>query len=89
MGDARTIISGDNNKSTIKNYNNDSVPNTSVAFTDFKNEVRKQEEFELDYRANNPGKRTPTSHLLFFENSNSIKTVVIDSEVRLSDGTSK
>jgi len=47
MGDARTIILGDNNKSTIKNANNDSIPNTSVAYTDFKDELLRQEDFEF------------------------------------------
>jgi len=41
MAEARIIINGDNNKSTIKNYNNDSVPNSSVAYTDFKDEILK------------------------------------------------
>lgn len=92
MGDARTIILGDNNKSTIKNYNNDSVPNTSVAYTDFKDEIRKQEQFDEKYRIENGlsnKEKTPVGHLLFTGKSNTIKTVVIDSEVKMPDGTSK
>jgi hypothetical protein len=41
MAEAKIIVNGDNNKSTIKNYNNDSVPNASVAYTDFKDEILK------------------------------------------------
>ena len=92
MGDARTIILGDNNRSTIKNYNNDSVPNTSVAYTDFKDEIRKQEKFDERYRIEhglNDKEKTPVGHLLFTGKSNTIKTVVIDSEVKMPDGTSK
>lgn len=91
MGDARTIILGDNNKSTIKNANNDSIPNTSVAYTDFKDELLRQEDFEFQYRSNpeNKGKKTPVGHLLFIGKSNAIKTVVVDTEIIMPDKTSK
>lgn len=96
MAEARIIINGDNNKSTIKNYNNDSVPNASVAYTDFKDEILRQDEFSAqrnkqlyDEGSKNELERAPISFLLFHEQSNAIQTVVVDSEIKMPDGTSK
>lgn len=96
MAEARTIINGDNNKSTIKNYNNDSVPNASVAYTDFKDELLKQDDYsfqkglELQQQGSkNELERAPISFLLFHEQADAIQTVVIDSEIKMPDGTSK
>jgi len=39
MSDAQIIINGDNNMSVIKNFDQKSIPNTSVSFTDFRDEA--------------------------------------------------
>ena len=81
---------------TIINYNNDSVPNASIAYTDFKDEILRQDEFSAqtnkqlyDEGSKNELERAPISFLLFHEQSNAIQTVVVDSEIKMPDGTSK
>ena len=79
---ARRIVRGDDIKSVTKNLSGENIPNTSPAFIG-----REVQQVLNDQKSE--GNITPVSSLLFFENPKAITGIVVDTDVRLDNGTSK
>lgn len=76
ISDAEAIFRGDNNKSTTKNLERNSIPNVSVTFTDIIQEFINQEQ-----------EGAPTNNLLFSgNNSKYIIDTYIDTDVQTLNG---
>ena len=76
--EARRIISGENTQAVTKNLEGSSIPNTSPAFLG-----REIKQLLSDQ------KQGATQNLLFNQNINSIKGIVIDTDIRTSSGKVK
>jgi len=77
LSHADAILSGEISKAVIKNLENDSIPNISPSFEG--SFIKKR-----SYQAHNLA--DASGHLLFSEEQNSIKKVVIDTDVSVQDG---
>ena len=80
LGNAQAILMGESLKAVTKNFEGENIPNYSPAFLGAEiNEINARNQ-------NNP----TTAHLLFSGNfSSAIKQVCIDTDIRMSDGTTK
>ena len=79
---ARRIVKGDDIKSVTKNLFGENIPNTSPAF------VGREIQQVLNDQVSE-GNTTPVSTLLFFEKPKAIIGVVVDTDVKLENGTNK
>lgn len=80
LSHAKAILSGEVSKAVIKNLENDSIPNFSPAFEGAF--IKKR-----GYQAKELG--NASAYLLFSENPNALKQVVVDTDVNVQDGRKK
>lgn len=80
LSHAKAILSGEVSKAVIKNLENDSIPNFSPAFEGAFIKRRGTQAKE---------KGNASAYLLFSENPNALKQVVIDTDVSVQDGRKK
>lgn len=80
LSHAKAILSGEVSKAVIKNLENDSIPNFSPAFEGAFIKRRGTQAKE---------KGDASAYLLFSENPNALKQVVVDTDVSVQDGRKK